>query len=175
MSVRKMTTMAVLTSILLVQEQLLTFIPNVQFTTLLILLFVTHFTFKESMIMLLVYVFLDSLWMGALNPLIMVPMYLGWALIPMFYHTVLKRTQNVHVLALFGLFMGSLYGFVFVPFAVLQTGVSAQVYILADIPFQIVMGLSNFMTIYWLYAPLNQRFKEAALHQSWSLELTHLN
>lgn len=175
MKLRKMTLMAALTSILLVQEQVLTFIPNVQFSTLLIILFVSHFTYKESLVMLFVYVVLDSLWMGALNPFIMIPMYLGWALIPTFYHTLLRKTNNPTILAWFGLMMGSLYGLVFLPFAVIQTGVSAQVYLLADLPFQLIMGVSNFVTIYWLYEPLNTRFKEASLSYQWSMDLNRLN
>lgn len=161
MNIRKMTLMGALVSLLLVQEQILTFLPNIQFSTLLILIFVSHFTFKESLTMLLVYVVLDSLWMGAINPFYMVPMFLGWSVIPVAYHSFLRRTQNPHLLAFFGVFMASLYGLAFMPFAVFQTGVSMSVYLVADIPFQILMALSNFLTILWLYEPLNRRFKSA--------------
>lgn len=174
MNIRKITLMGALMSLLLVQEQLLTFLPNIQFSTLLILIFVSHFSFKQSLTLIFVYVVLDSLWMGAINPFYMVPMFVGWSVIPVAYHTLLRRTQNPRVLAFFGLVMASLYGFVFMPFAVFQTGVSMSVYLVADIPFQILMALSNFFTILWLYEPLNARFAGALQGYDLTLHLEAL-
>lgn len=156
MKVKKMTMMAVLTTLLLVQEQALSFIPNVQFSTLLILLFASTFKLRESLIMLAVYVFIDSLYMGALNPFYMIPMYLGWATLPLVYHTLIKRFENVYLMATLALFGGFIYGVVFMPFAVVQTGVDPRVYLMADFPFQLVMAVSNFITVLWLYTPLKK-------------------
>lgn len=159
MPVKKLTVMAMLTTVLLIQEQALSFIPNVQFSTLLILLFASTFKLKESLIMLFVYVCIDSLYMGGLNPFYMIPMYLGWSLLPLSYHLFIKRHENIYLMATLGLVMGFVYGVIFMPFAVLQTGVDPRVYLLADFPFQIIMASSNFITILWLYTPLKKIYR----------------
>jgi uncharacterized membrane protein len=156
MTVKKMTMMAVLTTLLLIQEQALSFIPNVQLSTLLILLFASTFKLRDSLLMLAVYVVIDSLYMGALNPFYMIPMYLGWATLPVLYHTFIKRHESTYVMATLGFIGGFIYGVIFMPFAVIQTGVDPRVYLLADFPFQLVMASSNFITILWLYAPLKK-------------------
>jgi hypothetical protein len=148
---------AMAVTIVFVQEQLLMFIPNVQLTTLLIILFVTVFTFKESFLMIVVYIFLDNLFLGGLNPFTMGAMFVAWMLIPIIWHTVLRKTKNVQILAFFGFFFGILYGWVFIPFTMIQTEVfELWPYLLADIPFQGIMATTNFLTVLWLYEPLHQ-------------------
>jgi len=155
MQLRRLIFLAMSVTIIFVQEQALMFIPNVQFTVLLIVLFVSVFTLRESLAMIFVYVLLDNLYMGTFNPFYMIPMFTGWAMIPVFYHTILRGTKNEVKLAVFGIFFASIYGFMFVPFNMIQTGIYNPVpYILADLPFQLVMAVSNFFTILWLYQPL---------------------
>jgi len=156
MPVKKLTLMALLTTLLLIQEQALSFIPNVQFSTLLILLFASTFKLRDSLVMLAVYVCIDSLYMGALNPFYMIPMYLGWATLPVLYHFVIKPRESIYTMATLGFFGGFIYGVLFMPFAVIQTGIDPRAYLLADFPFQIIMAASNFLTILWLYAPLKK-------------------
>lgn len=147
--------MAMCVTILFVQEQLLVILPNIQFTTMLLVLFASLFTLKENIVMIIVYVFLDSLYMGALNPLYMTPMLIGWMLIPISYNLLLRKTHNEIILAFFGLLFGFIYGWVFIPFRMLELGISEfWPYLLLDIPFEILMALSNFLTILWLYKPL---------------------
>ncbi len=154
-SLRRTIVLAMSVTILFVQEQLLTFIPNVQFTTLLIVLFASLYTLRENILIIFVHVILDSLYMGAFNPLYMTPMFLGWVMIPLLYNTVLGRTKNEVKLAIFGLFMGFVYGWMFIPFVMFQLGISQfWPYLLADIPFEIIMATSNFFTVLWLYQPL---------------------
>ena len=160
MKTKKIALFAVLTSLLLVQEQALSFIPNVQFSTLLILLFASSFKLRDSFTMLAVYVFIDSLYMGSFNLIYMVPMYIGWSLIPIGYHVFFKGRENHMALAFFGLILGFVYGVIFMPFAVLLTGVDPWAYLMADIPFQIVMAISNFLTILWLYPPLKKVYQQ---------------
>ena len=148
-------------SIVFVQEQILTFIPNVQFTTVLILVFASVFTFREMVVFILVYVLLDNMVMAGLNPLIMTPMFLAWLVILAIYYTLMQRTTNEHVLAFFGLLIAPIYGFMFVPFVMLQTGITELwPYILADFPFQFIMATANFLTILWVFAPLHARLKK---------------
>jgi len=157
MSIQKMLMIAAAVTIIFVQEQILLIAPNVQFTVLLIILFSTIFTFKESTVMIVVYVILDSLYMGALNPFYMTPMLIAWMIIPMMYHTVLRRTNNEYILAVFALFFGFVYGWVFIPFRMIQYGVNiAWPYLLADIPFEIIMAIVGFGTVLVGFKPLKK-------------------
>lgn len=159
MKIKKIALFSVLIAMLLVQEQALSFIPNVQFSTLLILLFASSFKFKETLLMIAVYVIIDSLYMGGFNLVYMIPMFLGWSMIPVGYHLFFKGKDNPYALAFFGLGLGFVYGFLFMPFAVMMTGVSPVAYLMADLPFQIIMALSNFLTILWLYPPLKKVYQ----------------
>ena len=155
MNVKRMLLIASAVSITFVQEQMLIFLPNIQFTVLLIIVFTTVFTFKESVIMILVYVLLDSLYMGAMSPFTMLPLLLGWLMIPVLYHTLLRRTDNEYVLAFFALAFGFMYGWVFIPFNMLQTGIHDPIpYLIADIPFEALMGGCGFLTVMYVYRPL---------------------
>ncbi len=152
---RRLIILAMSVTILFVQEQVLTFIPNVQFTTLLLVLYASLFKFRENVMIIFVHVILDSLYMGAFNPFYMTPMFIGWVLIPLAYHTVLNRTTNEVKLAIFALFMGFVYGWVFIPFVMIQLGMNQfWPYLLADIPFEIIMATANFITVLWLYQPM---------------------
>ncbi len=145
------------TTILFVQEQLLIIVPNVQFTTLLIVLFSSVFKFRETVAIITVYVFFDNLYMGSFHPLYTPPMFLAWLLIPISYHTVLRRTKSEVKLAVFGFVFGFVYGWVYIPFRILEFGITdLWPYFLADLPFEVIMAVSNFATILWLFTPLHK-------------------
>ncbi len=155
MSVKRMLMIASSVAIIFVQEQALLFLPNVQFTVLLIILFSSVFTLRESVLMILAYVFLDSLYMGALNPFTVVPLIVSWMLIPILYNTVLRRTNNEFVLAIFALLFGFVFGWIFIPFNMIQTGIMNPLpYLIADLPFEAIMAGTGFITVVWAYKPL---------------------
>ncbi len=154
-TLKRMIFIAMAATILFVQEQLLTMLPNVQLTVLLLVLFSSVLTFRETMTVIFVHVILDSLFMGAFYPFYMVPMFIGWSLVPIAYHTVLRRTNNELKLAAFGFVHGFLYGWTFIPFVMIQTGIyQFWPYLMADLLFEIIMGVSSFITILWLFKPL---------------------
>lgn len=155
METKRLLMVALSISIIFTQEQLLMVIPNVQLTVLLIILFVSVFSFKESIMMITAYVFLDSLYMGGFNIFYMVPMMLAWYLIPFSYYTILRQTKSEIKLALFAIVFGFVYGWMFIPFNMIQTGVPNFIpYLLADIPFEFIMATTGFLTVLWLYKPL---------------------
>ncbi len=155
MRVKTMIMIAFSVVMIFVQEQLLVFIPNVQLTVLLILLFSSMFSIKESIIMIMVYVFIDSLYMGALNVFYMVPLFIAWTIIPLSYHTFLRRTDNEYKLAAFAFVFGFVFGWIFIPFRILELGITELwPYLLADIPFEAIMATTGFVTVIWLYKPL---------------------
>ncbi len=153
-------------AILFTQEQLLVFLPNVQLTVLLIILFVSVFSFKESIIMITSYVLLDSLYMGGFNLFYMVPMMLAWYLIPVSYHTILRKTKSEHKLALFAMVFGFVYGWMFIPFNMLQLGIpNFWPYLIADLPFELIMATTGFITVLWMYKPLYKVLNDLNYYQ----------
>ncbi len=153
-------------AILFTQEQLLVFLPNVQLTVLLIILFVSVFSFKESIIMITSYVLLDSLYMGGFNVFYMVPMMLAWYLIPVSYHTILRKTKSEHKLALFAMVFGFVYGWMFIPFNMLQLGIpNFWPYLIADLPFELIMATTGFITVLWMYKPLYKVLNDLNYYQ----------
>ena len=165
MSIRKMLWIALSVSIIIVQEYSLILIPNVQFTVLLIILFSSVFTLKEGLIMVFVYVLLDNLLMGTMNIFYIVPMLLAWSIIPVLYHAYLKRFDGVLHLSVFAFVFGFIYGWVFIPFRMIQYGIADfRPYLIADLPFEIIMATFGFLTILWAYAPL-KRVMDNLVHE----------
>lgn len=152
---RKIILLAFAIAILFVQEQMLVFLPNVQFTVVLLLVYSSVFSRKEMFILIFVYVFLDSMYYGGLNPFYMIPMLLSWNLIPLVHHTILRHTNNEYVLAVFALIFGFVYGWMFIPFYMLQTSIWNPIpYIMGDLLFEVIMGTAGFLTVLWVYKPL---------------------
>lgn len=168
MNVKRMLMIALAVPIIIIQEELLLIFPNVQFTVLLIILFSSIFTIKESLIMVFVYVLIDSMYMGALNPLYMIPMILGWSLIPIVAHTILRNTKSEIVLAFFALVFGFVYGWMFIPFKIIEQGITeVWPYFVADLPFEIIMSVTGFTTVILLFKPLYSvlsQFDQEDLH-----------
>lgn len=152
LTTRDITLLGTAISILFVQEQLLTFIPNFQFTTVLLFVYSRVFKFKKTTIIIICHVILDNIYMGSIGmPNIVIPMFMAWMLIPIFMNTAFKKTNNPITLGIIGYLFGHIYGLMFVPFQALILGVDIKVYLIADLPFEFLMGISNLLTIIWLY------------------------
>ena len=107
--------------------------------------------------MIFVYVFLDSMYMGTMDLFYMVPMMIGWSIIPVVHHTLLRNTNNEYILAVFALSFGFMYGWVFIPFRMFQFGISeVWPYFIADLPFEIIMAVVGFGTVLLAFKPLKR-------------------
>lgn len=160
MNTRRLVLVALAIAITVVQEEVLVLVPNVQLTVFLIILFTRFFTFKESVIYVFVYVLIDSMYMGAMNPLYMVPMFIAWMLIPIAQKLFLHKTNQVIHIAFFALCFGFVYGWVYIPFKIIEQGiVGIWPYFLADLPFELIMAGTGFVTVLWLYEPLEKVLK----------------
>ena len=160
-TVKDMTLVAVCASILFVQQLALSFIPNVQFSTLLIILYAKLLGFRRTTFIIIIHVLAINMLSpyGAMNPVLLPAMFIAWMIIPVALHTIFKRLDSAIHLSVFGLVYGFVYGWVFIPFSVFILGVPFKTYFLADIPFKIVMAVSNFVTILWLYDVLRKAFE----------------
>ncbi len=157
MTTRRLMMIAVAIAVTFVQEQMFLLLPNIQLTVLLMFVFVSVFTYKESLVYIIGYVLLDNLYMGGFNLFYMIPMLFAWSLIPFAYHTVLRRTTNEMTLAFAAFVFGFVYGWSFLPFNMIQTGIDNMwVYLSADIMWEITMAVTGFVTVNYLFQPLRK-------------------
>lgn len=148
--------LAMLTAILFAQEQILTFLPQFQFTILLMVLYSKCLGFLKASIIIFIHVILDNLVMGSFNIIYTPAMLIGWMMIPILSNTVFKKVNSPLGLGLCGILYAFLYSWSFIPATVIMTDTEFIPYLIADIPFEIMLALFSFLTIYWLYKPLSK-------------------
>lgn len=161
-TLKDMTIIVVLASILFVQQIALSFIPNVSFSVLLVVLYTKILGFKKTSLIIIIHVMAVNLLspMGPVVPTLIPAMFIAWMLIPILLTTVLKRLESAVWLSIFGLAFGFIYGWVYIPFTVWFIGTPFLPYLIWDIPFEIIMGISNMISILWLYDPLKKAMKD---------------
>ncbi|MGE4572269.1 MAG: hypothetical protein AB7E09_05935 [Candidatus Izemoplasmatales bacterium] len=163
--VKEISLLAISTSILIVQEYVLQFLPNIQLTTLLILVYTYVFGLKKTSMIVLVHVFIDNLLLGSIGMIhVWLPMLLAWLLITFLFSLLIKKTHNLLVYAFSAYLFGHLYGLIFVPFQGLLLNVPMIPYLIADIPFQLIMAITNFLTILWLFPVLSKFLSDLYKH-----------
>jgi energy-coupling factor transport system substrate-specific component len=145
-------------AVLFVQQLALSFLPNIQLSVLLVVLYTRVFGFRKTSLIIIVHVLVTNILspFGPVIPVFIPAMVIAWMLVPVLLTTVFRHVRSALGLALFGLFYGFVYGWVYIPFAVFLTGAPFAAYALMDIPFEILMAISNFTTILWLYDPLHR-------------------
>ena len=148
--------LAMLTTILFVQEQVLSFLPQFQFTVLLILLYSKCLGILKTTIIVIIHVMLDNLVMGFINYIYTPAMLIGWLFIPILSNTLFKKVQDPMPLAFTSILYALLYSWVFIPPSVLLTDIGFIPYIIADIPFELMLAIFSFLTVLWLYKPLEK-------------------
>lgn len=161
-TLKELTLMVVCASILFVQQIALSFIPNVQFSVLLIVLYTKMLGFKKTSLIIIVHVTAINLLspFGPVVPTLIPAMFIAWMLIPIFLTTIFRKVESAIWLSIFGLIYGFVYGWVYIPFTVYLLDVPFEAYLLMDLPFEIIMGISNMISILWLYDPLKKAFKQ---------------
>jgi len=149
---------AIFASILFVQQVALSFLPNIQFTALLIVLYSRVLGFKKTSLIVIIHVFAINILspFGPVIPMQIPAMVVGWLLIPILLHTIFKKAESAWSLAIIGFLFGFIYGWLFIPVSIWILDIPFLNYLYADILFEIIMAVSNFLTILWLYEPLKK-------------------
>ncbi len=151
--VRDITIIALFSAILFVQEQIISLIPNVQLTVFFIVVYSKVFGLKRTLIIILIHTILDNL-INASFSLIYLPfMLIGWSIIPIVICTIFKDTENPIVLAIVGVGCSFIYCWMFMIPNWLLTDVDIWAYFINDIIFEVILAISSFLTILWLYKP----------------------
>ncbi|MCV2232903.1 hypothetical protein [Paracholeplasma manati] len=146
--------MAIFTAIIFVVEQALSFIPNVQLTVFLFVLYTRLIGSKKTLFIVVVHTLLDNIYMGTLIWHLVIPMMMAWSLIPILLGTVFKKVQGVIGLSIFAFGFGFIYGMMFIPFQAYVWGYDMWLYFMYDLPFEFAMGISGALSVAVLYQPV---------------------
>lgn len=152
------TVIGMLAAILFIQEELLSFIPNVQLTVFLLVLYSKKLGFVRTSIIVAIHVFLDNLVMGSFSPMYTPAMFVGWLLTPVIICIFFKKTENPMILGLAAILCSLLYSWCFVIAAYLVYGLDPLVYLAADVVFELILAGCGFITTLLLYKPCAKVF-----------------
>ncbi len=150
----------IFSALLFTQEQLLASLPNIQLTVFLIILYSKSFGFKNTLIIVLIYTLLDNFFMGAFNIIYFPFMLIGWSLIPILLHTIFNKIENSIHLALLSILFSLLYSWIYIIPNSIYYNLNPFVYFISDIPFEIILCISSFITTLWLYEPCIKVLKQ---------------
>lgn len=145
---------ATFTGIIFSVEQVLSFLPNIQLTVFLFILYTKVLGFKKTIFIVILHTLMDNMYNGTLMAFMVIPMMIGWSLIPILLSTVFKKLESALSLSMFAFLFGFLYGMIFVPFATYTFGFPIWVYYLNDLPFEFLMALSGALSVGILYQPI---------------------
>lgn len=150
---KKILLLSMYATILVVQDYLLSFIPNIQLSMLLVVLLASLFKWHEAIVVSTVYVLLDNLFFGGFG-IYTIPMLLSWYGVIVAVKLLKPDGNSSKKIALFSILFSVWYAIPFMMFSIFLYDLNLISYIVADIPFWILMGMSSYISIDLLYAKL---------------------
>ena len=162
--IKDITVIAFFSAILFAQEQLLNFLPNIQLTVFLIVLYSKVFKLWKTLIIILIHVILDNIFMSSFSIYYFPFMLIGWSIIPIVLNIFFKNNDNPITLAFVGVGCSFIYCFMFAIPQVLIIKVDLIAYLAADLFFEIILALTSFITILWLYKPCAKLLKKLEMN-----------
>ena len=161
MRIKRLVRIAIFAAALFVQEYILSFIPNVQLTQCLIAVYYYTFGLFDTIIIIIIHIFLDNLIMGSFNLIYTPAMFIGWITLPLLLH-LFRKNQNVFFSASLVSIHGIIYSFWFVFISVLVLDIPFWTYFISDISFEIALILNGFITTLLLKNKLVKLLKKVA-------------
>lgn len=158
MNTKRLVLLAFLSAILTIQEEVLTFLPNIQLTVFLLVLYSKKLKIHETLLVITLHVLFDNLILGSFNFYYTPFMWMGWAMIPVLSNTVFKKCESSFSLACTGILYSLLYSWIFVVASILLMHVNFMAYFMADLLFELLLAASSFISILWLYEPCAKIF-----------------
>lgn len=158
MKIKDIVLISALASILFVSEQILTILPNIQITFLLIIVYSKVLKYKKTLIIILIHVLLDNLFMGTFNIIFIPFMFIGYSIIPISLNFI--KAEDELKLSFLSTLFSMIYCMLFVIPNSLFLGINLFDYLLADIPYILILSLSSFLTVLWLYKPIKNKLEE---------------
>ena len=151
-NLRKLLLCVMYSSILFIQELTLSFIPGFQLSFLLILIIGGTLGLKWGNFVLFIYLTLDNLSFGSFMPYVIIPMIIGWEFTLLMGY--LFRNKNKFILAAMGIVSCLVYCWSYLPFSKFFFKVDIISYLISDITYEILLSITTFITIIFLYNPL---------------------
>ncbi len=140
--------------ILFLQEQVLSFVPNFQFSFLIIITMGAVVGLKWGSLIVIFHVIVDNLIWGLVVPHLIIPMMIGYEITLLFGY--LTRNAKLEIVIIFGILASLVYCWLFIPFNVIFLKIGFLTYLLADILFELILVISTIFTILWFYHPLKK-------------------
>ena len=157
-STKDITIIAVMTTILFVQEQLLASLPGIQLTVFLIILFSKKLGLVKSSIIIVLHVLLDNFYMSSFSLMYTPTMLIGWLIIPLSLCTIFKKVESPIILALLGVLYSFIYCWLYIIPSYFLISISPIAYLISDITFEIALAVISFVSILFLYKPCSKIF-----------------
>ena len=152
MDIKKLCYIVVLTTILFTQEEILTFIPSIQLTFFLIILYGAVLGIKYASLIVLIHVLLDNLYMSSFTIFTIGPMLIGYFIC--LAGGYLLRNKNEYIIAVFSGICALIYSALFIPINTFVYHVDVIAYMISDIPFVLTMVSCNVISVIFLYKPM---------------------
>lgn len=149
---------SLMTTILFVQEQLLTSLPGIQLTFFLIVLFSKKLGFTRSVIIVILHVLLDNFYMSSFGLFYTPVMLIGLLIIPFIITILFKKNDNPIVLAMVGFLCSFIYCWLFVIPNYLVFNIDPIAYLISDFIFELILAVCSFISILLLYKPCSKIF-----------------
>lgn len=158
-STKDITIIAVMTTILFVQEQLLASLPGIQLTVFLIVLFSKKLGLAKTSIIIVLHVLLDNFYMSSFSLMFTPTMLIGWLIIPLSLCTIFKKVESPILLALLGVLYSFIYCWLYIIPSYFLISISPIAYLISDITFEIALAVISFVSILFLYKPCSKIFE----------------
>ena len=153
MQTKEITLIALLSASLTAGKLILSFVPNVEIVTLLLIVFTVSFGFKRTIITSIIFVTTEVLIYG-FGTWIM-GYYIIWPSLVLLTSLVMKMTRSEYAFSILSGFFGATFGLFFAIYESLFYGWSYAIpYWIRGIPFDIIHGVSNLIIVIVLFKPL---------------------
>ena len=152
-SVKDIAVIALMTTILFVQEQLLSSLPGVQLSVFLMILYSKKLGLAKSFIIIILHVILDNLYMGGLSLMYTPVMLIGWLIIPFTLCTIFRKIESPIILSILGIAYSFIYCWLYIIPNYLIMHIDPIAYLISDIIFEIILAVCSFISILLLYKP----------------------
>ena len=96
--------------------------------------------------------------MGSFDFYYVPTMMIGFSLIPITINTIFKKIDNVILLGLIGVMHAFIYSWLFIIPTVFLYQIDIINYLIMDIPYELILAASTFITVFGLYRPLIKLF-----------------
>ena len=155
MKVKDVALLGILNAILYLVDQVLSFVPFLQLSMLLIILFSRKMGTLKTSIIVIIYVTLEYIGVG-FDLLFFIFSVIGWLFVPLLTNFLFRKTKSVISIALQGVLFSFLYSWIHIIPSCIIIESSIIDYLSMDVFFEISLAISSFVSILLLYKPLEK-------------------